>query len=502
MGGGWVVGVGILCISVSAEAAPLRYQATRGDTWHYYLELRVETGETVETWGGILIYTVKSATEDEVEFDFSDELIYKRQSSSGQPMIPIPFRPPMFLAPGAMLSGKKAEPRLTISAQGVMREGQSLTPLPYLLGYKELLVFERLPEEAVSEWTVEEQVHVVLKEDLGPVLAPLWMARAAREVTRLSATEKSCYKVTGSGDVGIHIEKNVQLKTDQQAADRPRFEVTGGGLFTFDPSLGRVRKLNFQYLITENEELKTSRARATMSVTSWTPQEVSQWRQKREADRAAAQAKIAELKKPRPLLPGEKEALLEELRTENFFRQQRALERFSQAEREEPAEAVCQAILPYLRHENQLLRQRAAQALRVWATPSAQESLLQAAADKNLLVAGEAMLALARVPSPAVIEFLAERLVWPRQASEALKLIGPQAEDIVLRQLFKMEPAARMCALDVLASIGTEKSLKILKEWPPNAADRQLIEKTILSIQTRLQGETSVPDSTSDDRPQ
>lgn len=482
------------------DATPLRYKATVGDTWHYQVEIHVQKSDCVDIWEGILRYQVKAVREDELEFAASDDLVRRRHHPDGQPVLGLPPGPRGFFLPAPFATGRPTSAALILSPRGKLREGQSLVPLPYLLGYKQLLVFEPLPEDERSAWTIEETIHVVLSEDLGPIFGPIGIGQVNREVSRLPASERSKYRVESSSQEGIVIHKSVYLRTEQEVDGRPRFEASGRGTFVFDPQLGRIRRLSYEYTITENEKLRTLRAVATIQASLMSPEQVAEWQKKRAEAQAAARVKLAELHKPRPLQPGEADALMEDLRSGDPLRQQRALDRLAQAEREDPAEPICQAILPLLEHQDWPMRHRAGRALRVWATPDVEEKLLLiAASDNSPLVAGEVMLVLARLGSPSSIQFLVSRLGRHPQAAQALKQIGTSAEEALLEELSRSQPGLRLFLLDVLAEVGTEKSLAVLKQMAEGAPDRLLFEKTISAIERRLGQARTGPASPSPD---
>lgn len=462
---------------------PLCYRGTPGQAWQYLVSIEVEQPEVVETWEGLLTYKVQKVGPNGIEFSCADQLSHSARWSKPGPPIP---PPPFFGKRVPLPLGTREEVTIVVSPTGRLVQGKSVEPLPYLLGYKQMVVFEPLPQQERTDWVEEQKIDVVVTADLGPVFGPFFVGQATRELTRLAATERSEYQIQPAGPEGVVIEKKTSLVTDQKVADRPQFELTGGGSFTFDKSQGKIRELDFRYELVKNEELRSVRHRMKVSAKLLTPEEVAEWQKKHEERLAAAKARAAELQKPIPLGAGEKEQLLEELRSGDTSRQRKALQRLARAERQEPADPVCQAILPLIQANDVFIRQQALRALRVWATPAAEAQLLQAAGDPNPLVAGEAMLALSRIPSPQVIGFLASKLGWPPQAAEALKTIGPAAEEAVLGELERLPAQRRAFALDVLASIGGEKSLAVLKNLAAGAPDRPAIEKTIQAIEARI----------------
>jgi hypothetical protein len=73
------------------------------------------------------------------------------------------------------------------------------------------------------------------------------------------------------------------------------------------------------------------------------------------------------------------------------------------------------------------------------------------------------------------------------RAKEALKRLGPVAEEAVLREFYRQEAGLRTAALEVLAEVGGEKSLEVLRATlGTQPRDKAEIEKTIRAIEARL----------------
>jgi hypothetical protein len=479
-------------LPISAGAAPLRYRAAAGEEWPYRLEIVVEGPSVTLSWEGVLLYKIEEVGQQKLRLVCQGELArtLTRQSVGAAPAVTIPVPPVPVIPPPPWAGRAREAATVIINHRGELVEGQELRPLPYLLGYRELLVFEPLPQEETGQWTVENQVEVVVTEEWGPALGGGWLGRLQREATRLPAAEVARYHLAGANEGEVVIEKNYHLRTRQEVNSLPRFEMSGTGRLVFDSQAGRLRELNCQYHLTENKELQSTRYRIRLVGKLLSPEERAAEDQKREKARAEARARLQELEKPTALAPGERERLLEELASGDLFRRIKALQRLARCPREEPAEPICQAILPLLEENNPMVRMTAARALEVWATSSAVEPLLKLAKDPNPGLAGPALLALARFPSSEVIAATVARLDWVPQAAEALKRIGPPAEEAVLQGLSASQPALRARYVEVLGAIGGEKSLAVLEALLDQSPKDESLRAAVRAIRERQSGAT------------
>lgn len=496
----FAIGVFWLLICPAVRGESLCYQGQPGQSFAYRVQITAEEAERIRNWEGVLSYEVRSVAEDRLTITCRGNLaetVKVRHGPAGAPIV-LPLPPAIRFPIPRFGTEESEEPMVVIRTNGEIVESRRLENLPYLLGYRETLVFEPLGDED-GQWSKKKEIDVVVLERLGPVFAPAPMGLGEQVKKRLRAHELARYRIAGKTEQGVLIERQYTLRTDQEVAGRPCFEVTGSGQIVFDRQLGRVRELKWEHWITENEELRSLRSRVEVSAQLLSSEEFAELEKRRKAALEEAKARLAQQQKAQPLGPGEKEVLIEELKSGDFFRQFRAAERLARAERQEPAEPVCEALLPLLESERGTLRLAAARALVVWATPTAKAKLLEALQDRrNPLVAGQAMLAIVPFASPEAAEIIAGRINELPQAREALKQIGPPAEEAVLRQLYRVPVGMRTSLLDVLGAIGTEKSLEVLsgllKQEP---IDRPKIEEAIRAIRQRQQETPGMPTNSS-----
>lgn len=484
------MGVGMLSLFAcsAGRAESLCYRVRPGETFAYRVQITVEERDRIRTWDGVLSYEIRSVAEDRLTIACRGELaetVKVRRGPGGHPIV-VPI-PPRIRFPMPRISAHQPEePLIVIRTNGEIVETRRLENLPYLLGYREALVFEPLGE-IDGQWSKERQIDVVTVERLGPIFAPGFIGSGELETSRFRAKEEVRYRVVEKTEGSIVIERTYRLRTDQEVAGRARFEASGSGRLVFDPQLGRFRELNWEQTVAENEELRMVQAQAKISARLLSEDEFQELAKKEKAAAEEAKVRLAELQKPKPLGPGEKEVLIEELKSQEFFRQLRAAERLARAEREEPAEPVCQALLPLLEKRELGLVIAGARALEIWTAPSAEAKLRQLLGSENPLLAGHAMVALSWFPSPELAESIAPRMRQVPRAKEALKRLGPVAEEAVLREFYRQEAGLRTAALEVLAEVGGEKSLEVLRATlGTQPRDKAEIEKTIRAIEARL----------------
>jgi HEAT repeat protein len=153
------------------------------------------------------------------------------------------------------------------------------------------------------------------------------------------------------------------------------------------------------------------------------------------------------------------------------------------------------AVPPLVNDADHFTRLWAIEALGVWGTKDAVPSLLKAMKDKESR--GDAMKALGRLKDERAAEPIAERLEEffdQHEAAEALKQMGPVAEKAVLARLNHHDLHVRITACDILAVIGTQKSIPPLEKVvaagkDPFAGEAHLVamkaEQAIKSIRSR-----------------
>jgi HEAT repeat protein len=132
----------------------------------------------------------------------------------------------------------------------------------------------------------------------------------------------------------------------------------------------------------------------------------------------------------------------------------------------------------------------AAKALAVWGTSTAGSALLQEIKGKDVFVRKAALEAIGKLnlkEAPLAVAPLLIEQATRGDAVNALKAMGPMAEEAVLPYLDDRDAFVQMEACKVLESIGTEKSIEKIRKYgvsgKPFAKDTSA--KAIQAIQQR-----------------
>ena len=146
------------------------------------------------------------------------------------------------------------------------------------------------------------------------------------------------------------------------------------------------------------------------------------------------------------------------------------------------------ALEKYLDHDNEKVREAAAEAFATCATSDNLRALLKLLDSESRMVRQYAIQALGRLQSPAAADRLVELLAkGDVSVVSALTQIGPAVEPAMLKLFTQGDQAARRNALQVLSQVGTKRSLPVLEKArkDPDPLSKFLLESTIQNIQRR-----------------
>jgi HEAT repeat protein len=135
------------------------------------------------------------------------------------------------------------------------------------------------------------------------------------------------------------------------------------------------------------------------------------------------------------------------------------------------------------------VRERAAKALVVWATPENVAGLLKVIDDQNHWIRVHAMTALGKLQDDRAVAAIAARLTVGedrRDASAALQALGPKAELEVLKYLQSSEEDVVIEVCRILKVIGTKLSVKTLRYVAQVAAQlkkQKLYDAAVVALQ-------------------
>ena len=465
-----------------AQNAPkLRNGFQAGKQYAYEIKIEAELEDVIESREGVLIYNVLSASGEQVVLKSSGTLALrtKTRPGSGFRLGPPRFRGfPGFRGPPRF--GPTGPDAITIDRQGKVVLSKPLTRLPFCLGNLETLVLEELPAETRPKWQKLRDVTTVETTPGAFPIGPL----SQETITEWPAKEQLDYAVIQTRPEAVRIQKTLSLRSGQADGLPARFDVSGSGEFTFDLKAGLVSAMSMKYQMGLNQQNVSRRVPVTLTCRWLTPAELAEYRKRQEELRAAAEKANA----PKPLEEGQRANLLEDLASQDTGRLKAAADRLAKSVVDHDPGPVATALAPLLRHADEWVQGAAAKALAVWASPEAEDALVEASASENVWVRASAIEALGKLKTRKAAEAVAAQMYRNRgEAAKALKAMGPVAETAALGCLKDRDQWVRRETCQVLAQIGGKASLQVLRQFAQRAAhfDQVEADKAIQAIQQR-----------------
>ncbi|SIO19724.1 HEAT repeat-containing protein [Singulisphaera sp. GP187] len=170
---------------------------------------------------------------------------------------------------------------------------------------------------------------------------------------------------------------------------------------------------------------------------------------------------------PRVVLGDFTDQALADLKSPNPHFRKMALGRLKNAPPNDRRDEIAKAVEPLLTDPDGFCRSDAAKTLAVWGGVDSTPALLKVLKDPAFNVRWAILDALKELRDPKAAEALIDYLMTSNdrgKAAEALKAIGPSAEEAVLRGLTHHDGFARMDVCRILQAIGTLKSVPALQD--------------------------------------
>ena len=491
---GVAVVVAICARQVVAEDPPkLSYGFQKGREYLYSVKIVADLPDEELTREGVYTYKVTDAADSQFTVQTFGNLAERVKRKPGPAgtlgRSPFPSFPPHRFGPPGRFPrfGEPARPAgTTIGRQGALIIEGRLTPLPLLLGYAEMLFIEPFPQEAKTAWDTQTGLGVIERNQstwhhIGPF--------SETEVAH-GATERIDFSVLETTPDSARVSKKYALHTVPEAGGAMQIDMTGDGDFQFDRKEGVIKSQTMRYEIRASQQNVTLTIPFTFNFRLLSDAEAAEHK-KKIADAAAAAAEAA---KPRPLAggaTGERAQLLKDLRSRDTQRIQSAAQRLSKSIRDDNPEGISQALCQAMKVSDQWTQPAILQALKIWATATAEPTVLVAAKDSNPFVNGPAIEALANFKSEAAAEVAAAALANLQtrgNAAVALKAMGPVAETYVIPHADSHDVFVRKEAWSILAAIGGKKCLQVMKGELAKAAwhEKDELQKIIGTIESRL----------------
>lgn len=463
-----LLGVPLLgCLSSTSLAATpaLAYQFKAGSNYVYAVRIEATEPKYVATSTGNLTYSVKAANQDGITLTARGSVSTQRKAKEG-----VALRPPSFgdgvLRIGGFrfsdlgpMGGPFATPNeVQIDAQGRVLRETGEAQLPQAFGALSRLVIEPLPPAGKTSHDLATDCVLLTEEK--QFRTPI--SYTLKEV-RLPAREKTSYTVgKATGDL-VPVKKTYELKTHITVGGQPKVEIKGEGTNTFDVKAGLFRELAFTGSITESSDNVIVRVPITLSVKLL------------EGEALAAALKPAPpLPKPetKAVTADERASLVADLKSENKAKRSVALHRISTVQPDGDKAEVETLLLGFLKSEDQFARQNAAKGLAVWGGKDSVEPLIKQLDDSAFPARWGAIEALGHLKDARAAAPLA-KLVADRKdqhhASNALKALGAEAEEAVLKLVTHEKAEVRRDVVQILKVIATKKSVPALEKAASDA---------------------------------
>ncbi|MGO9114369.1 MAG: SHD1 domain-containing protein [Thermoguttaceae bacterium] len=492
---GVVVACGFFARQVMAEDPPkLSYGFQKDREYLYNVKIVADLPDEELTREGVYTCKITDAADSQFTLQASGNLaehVKRKPGAAGSfgrsPFPPIP--PHRFGPPGRFPRfGEPVRPAgTTIGRQGNLIIEGKLTPLPFLLGYAEMLFVEPFPKEAKAAWDTQTGLGVIERNQsswhhIGPF--------SETEVAH-GATERIDFSVQETTPETARITKKYALHTAPEAGAAMQIDMTGNGEFEFDRKEGVIKSQTMKYDIRLAQKNVTITVPFTFDFRLLSDSEAAAYK-KKIADAAVAAAEAA---KPRPLAggaTGERAQLLKDLQSGDARRIQAAAQRLSKSIRDDNPEAVSRALCRAMKVSDQWTQPTILQALKIWATADAEKTIIAAAKNSSPFLNGPAIEALVNFKSEAAAEVAGAALAdlqTRHNAAVALKAMGPIAEPYVIPFANSHDVFVRKEAWNVLAAIGGKQSLGVLKGELANAAwhEKDELQKIIGTIESRLE---------------
>ncbi len=424
------------------------------------------------------------------------------------------------LAPQQIDSSERDDGRLVVDEYGEISQFRGQVNLPCLLGPLGSVAIDPLPAEGEKTWQRREMLTIRSTSQgpydplaglrppgyRGPRFGPRWFPFGGpfgepEEVTSFfPAVQQTSYTAEDPKGTTRLIRKRLELKTLEKTEAGPKVELTGNGETLFDLKAGASQKVTFSGTLFVRANGQTTKIPLTLTCERSTGNAPSPAAAPPGTVAATGAAPLATTLPPRPQNAESARARLDDFLTDlravekDWGKCFRALQGLSmmkpiEARREEVAEVLDK----YLAEPSYSARSSALGALRGWGarrnvpaliallTPLENESLRRRAIELlGSLRDGQA--------APAI----AQRMKDPvdrMSASQALRALGPAAEDATLALLADEDAEVRDEACKVLGEIGGAKSIAALKEQAakPDAVSRGVAKATREAVLDQLQ---------------
>lgn len=462
------------------QAKAPRYEFPKDSTIPYRLEIRGEKGDQTEVYTGrpevrVAGPSTLGGTRLVIQSPGLHFRVAPREDSQTLPAIsfggPRPLFPPALAGPFPGF----ATHELTVDERGRVIREKNPVALPYGLGTFASLLLEPLPEKESASWTRTEKTWLAVGQGSGFMglrllehpLPPFGRDNQDRE--SLACEETSTFTRGEGGKETASHRREYRLMTLQKVAGEPRYELNLAGTQVADSRTGLPLEISLKGSLVSRRENITARIPFTVFIHRITDAEVA--RQKEDQAKAAREARARAdeeaRKRKEPFSKEERAAILGKLASPESRIVREALRELNKREPEKADPAISARLAILLSGSDRFLAMEAARAMEHHGAEAESGALVKAMETTDIFVANACLKALGRLRNKKAAGPVASKLSnlsLRHAAAEALKAMGPMAEEAVAAHLKSDDWNLRMTACEILAVIATEKSSKSLKK--------------------------------------
>lgn len=374
-------------------------------------------------------------------------------------------------------SSDRDDGSLTVDDYGDISRNTGHIHLPCLLGPLGAVAVDHLSTDGQKTWEHQEVVMITAsgrasddplagvrppgftRQNSPPPFGPF--DRWAEADTRCPATLKAKYSILERHEPTVLIRKRLEIKTIDRAEPEVKVQLIGSGETHFDLVDGVPQKTTFSGKFTMRENGQTIEAPVVL---------VCERTEQGEPKHTSPTTSVVGDAENLDLTNARLDSLLADLNAaeRNWGKCFRALEELSIMKlMDDRRDETSRTLDNYLAEKNYSARLSALRAIRIWGTPQNVPSLVRLLdPSENDIIRQRAIEALGSIGDPQAAEPLAERLADPADRASAIKALcdlGPAAEDAVVSMLADKDPAVYDAACKVLGEIGGSKAIAAMK---------------------------------------
>jgi len=460
-----------LLVGTVSAANPIHYSFKENSRFGYHITVEADAGDVLRVSEVRPIFTVKDVA------DKGAKVVLSRTSYS-ELVKRKPNRPVRIMPTIPRVSFPTGVREVMVDGQGQIISQRGTSQLPFALGDIAELVIHRCPEDSSKSWGRTEQTKIRISSSWPP--RPRILRDDSAEI--INAEEEETYKVINVTDQDVTVERTYTLETVERVDGQPRMEMDGKGTLKFERSTGWPLEYSYQVEFVIREENQTTKYPIQLTMKRQSEDEILEFEQKMAE---AAAARVA------PPSEDQRDEWLKALKSDDKNVARSAMSGLYPKSPESPDPEIAAALAKWLTHEGKSTRLNAVNALKNWATEAEEDALIKALGDDFIPVPGPAGEALGRLKSKKAVQPLTEQLLVSQTrytASKALKMIGPAAEEEVLKLLDNSEWQVRLEATRILTEVGTPEGIARLKkvaESDANALVKLTAKSAIEAIDKR-----------------